>query len=355
MAQPIEQGKSPGQPNQAPQQGRRRLLGLGVITGVSALSGVGGWVLRGMFDAPSAAGAAGENGNTPPTTTPRKPVPTPPERANKAGEKEGLTTPTGLTITDLRGKIVVSAPNVPSKVSGSFDLADHPPFRNGGFLEAGHPNPLQNVLADPGAFLVDLDKVVRDEPGNLPVWKAKIARGEAEASIKPGEGPDVNFYDFQSPGGPGWSMKDGHWQFDLALPKHVIIRIDAEEGWVRLRSGGKDPKDLLVDLYQAGAKDGERAHHTLFIRTPYEDECRLTLEMPTVPGTQLQIFGMQVTYPTAFASQEAFLQGVAVRQASPAVPRYLVHGLNANDLTFGSAESPGPGKPFQHLRNNYLP
>ena len=255
-----------------------------------------------------------------------------------------------LGIVDLRGAVVVSAPGIPLRVTGDFDLADHPPFRNGWPLEPGHPNPLQNVLGEPGGFLADRDLIANNEPQNLVAWNEKVDRREAEYIVR--GGPDANFFSLETRSDFGQSINaQGHWEFNMPLPKHVIVRVDAEEGWLRVRSASRD---VLIDLYQASLVPGLQAHHSLFIRTPYEEESLFTADMPTVPGTQVQILGRRVARHIAFASQEAALQGSWQRQGRPAYPRIFYHTANVNDLTFGSVESPASGHLYHHLGDNYL-
>lgn len=248
-------------------------------------------------------------------------------------------------ITDLKGKGVVSISGVPNRVTGNFDLADHGIFRSVSGLEA-----LKNVLGEPGSFLAD--------PNNIPAadkasWDAKVNAGLAEY-IRTG-GPNRNFFDLQSRTDYGVSLNPvtGLYEFNLSLPPHVILRIDAEEAKVFLASANGDRK-IRLQMCQSGATRGvDFGHQTLFIRTPYAQGVSLRLESPTIPGTQVQIYGLQVQSPSAFVSGEAFLQGVKVRQDRADYPRYLAHTLNMNDLTLGSVESPAPGAPFQVIEKNY--
>lgn len=96
-----------------------------------------------------------------------------------------------------------------------------------------------------------------------------------------------------------------------------------------------------------------KGHQTLFVRSPYEQQMRLTLKKVTVPGTQVQILGMQVKDSTAFASQEVALQGTWARQARQGYPEYYMHTYNMNDGSWGSAESPLPTVPLRTIKKNY--
>lgn len=257
-------------------------------------------------------------------------------------------------VIDLRGKAIVGVSGVPSRVTGSFDLADHAIFKSNLPGTESGSNPLQNVLGEPGAFLADRDLIAKTEPQNLASWDAKVKAGHAEYIRT--SGPNINFYDLQSNAdrGVSWNAEKGVYEFRLNLPKHVIVRIDAEEAKVLMTSASGDRK-VRIDMCQSGATRGvDFGHQTLFARSPYEQGMLLVIESPTIPGTQVQILGLEVKDPTAFASMESFLQGVEPRQARPDYPEYFVHTFNMNDLTWGSAESPTPKAPFKVLKNNYL-
>ncbi len=251
--------------------------------------------------------------------------------------------PGPLQIKDLRGKGIVSISGVPSQVTGNFDLA------NQGIFKSILPS-LKNVLGDPGAFLAD--------PSNIPAadrasWDNKVKAGNAEYIRR--SGPNVNFYDLQknTDNGVSWNAEKGIYEFRLVLPKHVIVRIDAEEANVFMTSASGD-RNVRFEMCQSGANRGvDFGHQTLFVRTPYGQSSVLRIESPTIPGTQVQLFGMEVKDPTAFASAESFMQGVTVRQDRADYPRYFVHTLNMNDLTLASAESPAPRASFQELLKNY--
>lgn len=251
----------------------------------------------------------------------------------------------GMQIADLRGKAILGVTGVPSKATGSFDLADHAPFRSVSGLEA-----LKNVLGEPGAFLADPNNISGADKAS---WDAKVVAGYAEYIRR--SGPAINFFDLQSKNdyGVSFNQTTGLYEFNLALPPHVIVRIDAEEAKIFMASANGD-RNIRFEMCQSGATRGvDLGHQTLFIRSPYAQPSSLRLESPTIPGTQIQIFGMQVKNPTAFASAESFLQGVAARQGRADYPEYFVHALNMNDLTLGSSESPTPGASFQVVGKNY--
>lgn len=256
----------------------------------------------------------------------------------------------GLQIADLKGKGIVSVSGVPARVSGGLDLADHGIFTNGFPGLNGPDNPLRNVLGEPGAFLADPDNIPTADRAS---WDAKVKAGFAEYIRR--SGPNVNFFDLQtnSDRGVSWNAEKGIYEFVLVLPKHVIVRIDAEEAKVLATSANGD-RNIRFEMCQSGATRGvDFGHQTLFIRTPYEQGSVIKLESPTIPGTQVQVFGMEVKDPTAFASAEAAFQGVRGRQARPDYPEYFMHTLNMNDLTLGSAESPSATAPFQAIKSNY--
>ncbi|MFA5932474.1 MAG: hypothetical protein WCV81_05475 [Microgenomates group bacterium] len=259
-------------------------------------------------------------------------------------------------VIDLNGKPILGLFGVPTRVTGGVDLANHEPFTSS-LKDLGQDiNPLQNVLADPGSMLIDRDLIKKTESEEaLKDWDQRVADGKAEyiwGDTKGGH--KVNFYDFQSKDDPRLTLnkETGDVEFRLVLPKHVLVRIDAEEADISLKS---KERNIRMILCQSGANRGvDFGHQTVFIRTSYEDEVTMILKNPTVPGTQVQIFGQEVKSATAFASIKAFLQGVEVKQARPDYPRYFVHTLNMNDYSFGSAESPKPNVSFKGLVSNYL-
>ncbi len=257
-------------------------------------------------------------------------------------------------VQDLRGKDIMGVTGMPTKVTKGLDLADHGIFENNLTGLKGPKNPTRNVLeADKaGAFLADPSKLTATDKVK---WDAWVAAGDAEYIRR--EGKNRNFYEFQDPSDPALAQDaEGRPQFELTVPKHTIIRIDMEEiEEILLRSKNGD-RNIGLQFCQSGAIAGEDfGHQTVFIRAPYEQEMKLTMRGMTVPGTEVQIFGMEVRAgsPTAFASTGAFLQGVKVRQEREAYPRYFVHTVNMNDLSIGSAESPKPNTPFQALKANY--
>lgn len=311
-----------------PEQERREYSEIGlIVVRDSALNSVfdliGGSIDRGIRSEPQGCGTV------------------PSESAPSVPSAPAIAACTGaLQITDVRGVPVMGVDGgVKSHITGSFDLADHFPFISNLPGLSGTGNPLRNVLGDPGALLADRDLVARTEPGNLGFWDSQVAAGMAEYLQR-----GVNFFELQTP----------QPELRLSLPKHVIVRIDAEEANVSMISASGD-RNVRLNLCQAGTTDNgfPRAHQTLFIRSPYEQASTLVISNPTAPGTEVQIFGMNVKNPTAFASANAFLQGVQVRQANPDVSRYLVETFNINDMTLGAADSEGPGLPFQAIEKNY--
>lgn len=263
------------------------------------------------------------------------------------------TCPGEWQIKNSNGRAVVGVSGIPQQVTGNFDLANHGIFTSLLPGMAQGANPLQNVLGEPGAFLADRALIEKTEPQNLGSWDSKVKAGYAEYIRT--SGPDVNFFDLQNVTDRGVSLnpETGKYELKLNLSKHLIVRVDAEEANILMKSANGD-RNVRINLCQSGSTPGDDfGHQTFFIRTPYEQGSTLVLENPTIPGTQVQILGMEVKDATAFASIESFLQGVEQRQARPDYPGYYAGTFNINDKTLGYTESLRPKAPFKTLKKNY--
>src|SRR3989344_48160 len=243
-------------------------------------------------------------------------------------------------IIDNVGRVTGQIYGVPSRVGpAGLDLADHDIFRN--TITA-----LRNVLGEPGAFLADRNRIAATEPQNLGAWDGRVAAGLAEYLVS-----GVNFFGFENASSAGLTRDaSGRLVFSLTIPQHEILRADFEEICATLISPSRR---IGLALFQVSTVTGSRAHYTVFLRTPYFETAQFTAYSPTVPGTEVQLFGRQVASPTAFASELAFGQGVGPRQARPDVPGYYVVTVNSNDLTLGEAVSTGPGVPITSVASNY--
>lgn len=249
-----------------------------------------------------------------------------------------------LQMKSLEGRPIINVSGLPNKVTSGLDLADHAEFKS----TPGLPN---NVLGEPGGFLANRLQIALDEQsgkeqkGALAKWDAKVKDGMAEY-----QRPGVNMFDLQTTSDFGVSINsDGKPEFNLTVKPHRIIRVDFEEGDIYLKSASGD-RNIHIQACQSG--DGNtKGHQTVIIRTSYGQEVSLKVVSP-IPGTQVQVIGDQVKFPTAFESAESFMQGVNDRQLREEYPVYIVHGINMNEGSMISAESPAPGAAFREIGKN---